>query len=157
MLFSSCASSLATPKNLHNIPSVEHVQKASKDHSKHASTERSGDIESANLAKKYAEYIKKAAAALQIKKPLDYEVEKNLWDDYKAGKHAKNKTFTNNMRLAEPIHIRIRAVLKNFERNTPNSDSPMKHRNQPVGDFNASDKTFDPHKDNPNKANPTKK
>lgn len=152
-LLTCCASSLATPKNLHNVPTAEHVQKASKDHSPKAKEERSGDLEVVKLAEKYAEYMKKAAAAIHITKKLDYEAEKALWADYKSGKYAKNKSFVSNMREAEPLHKRIRAVLKNFEKPIfPHLDKPSKHRPAaPVGDFNASDRTFDPHKSNPAK------
>ncbi len=151
-----CAASLATPKNLHNVPTAEHVQKASKDHSKKAKEERSGDLEVSALAAKYAEHMKKAAAAIHITKKLDYEAEKALWADYKSGKYAKNKSFVSNMKQAEPLHKRIRAVLKNFETPIfPHSDKPSKHKPAaPVGDFNASDKTFDPHKSNPAKKRP---
>lgn len=150
----SCSNAcLATPKNLHNIPTAEHVQKAGKAHSKEANEERSGDREVSTLVAKYAEYIKKAAAAVHITKKPDYEVEKALWADYKSGKYAKNKSFVNNMRQAEPLHKRIRAVLKNFETPIfPHLDKPSKHRPAtPVGDFNATDKRFDPHKDSPAK------
>ena len=132
------------------------MQKASKNHSKQALEERSGDLDVAKLAAKYAEYMKKAAAAVHITKKLDYDVEKALWADYKSGKYAKNKSFVSNMRLAEPLHKRIRAVLKNFETPIfPHLDKPSKHRPAPpVGDFNASDKTFDPHESNPAKKRP---
>lgn len=63
----------------------------------------------------YAVYMKKAAAAIGIKRPLRMKEERLLWADYKSGKYAKNKEFTQNMQKAEPYHKKLRSILHIFE------------------------------------------
>lgn len=67
------------------------------------------------FAAEYARHMKKAAAAIGIKRPLKAGEEKLFWADYKSGKHAKNREFVRNMQKAEPYHDKLRSILHVFE------------------------------------------
>ncbi|MBX9952212.1 MAG: hypothetical protein K2Y39_23765 [Candidatus Obscuribacterales bacterium] len=67
------------------------------------------------FAAQYARHMKKAAAAIGVKRPLKPGEEKLLWSDYKSGKYAKNSAFVLNMKKAEPYHKKLRSILHIFE------------------------------------------
>lgn len=120
-----CAASLAAPNALTKeisskgmqtpIPktNVKPEQKRVSASKSNEDTDNDSTVNS--FAKEYAALMKKATAALNIKKSLTSDEEKRLWTDYQAGKYSKNKVFTKYMRQAKPYHNKLRSFMHIFE------------------------------------------